>query len=371
MSSQSYDYDDESTFTHGVGLGRGIGSGYRGLSHSLAGHHDSDFAGDVIGHDGFSSGLPNEIGYARNYRQCPHGLERTVHGKCVEPIVSQDLFVYKAPSFKIQHKKAHYQHEPKVHYNLVYIRSPTYDDHPLKPVVIPPPKQKTLVYLLSKKPHSYKQNVIEVPHVPQKPEVFFVNYNDGENPVLPGGIDLETALSQAAGPHDGKYGSGDHSGIIEGSAFGGLYSGGSVGRRVVGSGRQGFKNSNIQSFIGGAGLGGIGGGKINVHGGPQYSDYDGEIVDDHAFGNVDYISGGNNKGELVGVGDVADYGGGYNDAGIETGYGGALHSGAVDIGKSDLSGFARKIGGRGFGGSLSGKGFSQSKRIIINAPGYQ
>ena len=37
-----------------------------------------------------------------------------------------------------------------------------------------------------------------MPSSVDEPEVFFVNYKDGENPTLPGGIDLQTALTQAA-----------------------------------------------------------------------------------------------------------------------------------------------------------------------------
>ena len=48
---------------------------------------------------------------------------------------------------------------------------------------------------------SAAQSVIEVPSQPSStPEVYFVNYNEGENPQLLDGIDLNTALSQAAQP---------------------------------------------------------------------------------------------------------------------------------------------------------------------------
>ena len=130
---------------------------------------------------------------------CAEGLERTLYGKCVKPKISKDLFLYRAPTLNVPYKRAYYDHEPKVHYNLVFLQAPSYKDAQHKPIVVPPPKQQTLVYLLSKQPSGYEQDVIEVPLEPTKPEVFFVDYKDGDNPILPGGIDLNTALTQSAG----------------------------------------------------------------------------------------------------------------------------------------------------------------------------
>lgn len=67
-----------------------------------------------------------------------------------------------------------------------------------EPVIIPPPQQKTIVYVLSKSTDSGEQQVIELPGGPSlKPDVYYVNYRDGENPELSLGLDLEGALASA------------------------------------------------------------------------------------------------------------------------------------------------------------------------------
>ena len=54
-----------------------------------------------------------------------------------------------------------------------------------------------MVYVLNKKTKNQELGIVESPsHLPLQPEVFFVNYEDGENPKLPGGIDLRTALEE-------------------------------------------------------------------------------------------------------------------------------------------------------------------------------
>merc|ERR1712106_1002331 len=68
-----------------------------------------------------------------------------------------------------------------------------------EPIVVPQPQKKTLVYVLSKKQEAGGQQLIEIPTGPKvKPEVFYVNYNEGDNQQLPGGISLQDALNSAS-----------------------------------------------------------------------------------------------------------------------------------------------------------------------------
>lgn len=61
----------------------------------------------------------------------------------------------------------------------------------------PPGSSFSAVYILNKQPRE-NQKVIEVPAPPpSEPEVYFINYAEGENPILPNGIDLQTALNAA------------------------------------------------------------------------------------------------------------------------------------------------------------------------------
>lgn len=59
------------------------------------------------------------------------------------------------------------------------------------------------MYVLSKRPE-HDQRVVHVPTPEQQsPEVYFVNYADGDNPILPTGGDLQSALT-AASPGGGQ-----------------------------------------------------------------------------------------------------------------------------------------------------------------------
>ena len=159
-------------------------------------------------------------------QQCGPGQIRKGDGTCAQPIVTRNLYLYNAPKQEVTYGPPPYLPDPKVHYNFVFVRTPDPSLGP-RPIVAPPPQQKTLVYLLSKRPDAQSQQVIEVPSTPTQPEVFFVNYNDGENAQLPGGIDLQTALSQSA--QQGQ--------IISGGGGGGFIGGG--GQRGYGGGSSG------------------------------------------------------------------------------------------------------------------------------------
>merc|ERR1712212_304009 len=102
---------------------------------------------------------------------CREGQILHVDGNCVEPIVTKKVFVYDVPQ----------QQQPSG-----------------PPPVIPPPRQNNIVYILNKNDGLGEQRVIEVEAPPpSNPEVILVNYQEGENPILPIGVDLQTALNAA------------------------------------------------------------------------------------------------------------------------------------------------------------------------------
>ncbi|XP_050707684.1 uncharacterized protein LOC126992897 [Eriocheir sinensis] len=144
---------------------------------------------------------------------CGHGQVRHVDGSCVSPQVTRNLYVYRAPGLApIVGPRPHVP-PPRVEHNVIFIHSPdTLTGQ--KPIVVPPPKQKNVVYLLSKRPQ-LDQQVIEVPAPEQQaPEIFFVNYAEGENPFLPTGEDLQSALSKASQGSGELVSSGGHGGVI-------------------------------------------------------------------------------------------------------------------------------------------------------------
>ncbi|CAL4067450.1 unnamed protein product, partial [Meganyctiphanes norvegica] len=124
---------------------------------------------------------------------CANGEVLHVDGNCVKPMISRNIFVFAAPAVPIQQGPTPEIPLPKVEYNIVFVRTPEKAESD-EPIIVPPPQQKTLVYVLSKKGDAVGPQVIEVPAGPgHQPEVYYVNYEDGENPTLPGGIDLQTA----------------------------------------------------------------------------------------------------------------------------------------------------------------------------------
>ena len=142
---------------------------------------------------------------------CPDGLAHNAEGQCVPPKVTRNVFVFAAPPVDNPIGPPPEVPPPKVDYNIVFVRTPETPEG-LEPIVVPPPQQKTLVYVLSKRPEFQGQEVIEVPSTPQQPEVYYVNYGEGENPQLPGGIDLQSALASAAHQQGQTVGGGIHSG---------------------------------------------------------------------------------------------------------------------------------------------------------------
>ncbi|XP_069993168.1 uncharacterized protein [Penaeus vannamei] len=152
--------------------------------------------------------------------------------------------------------------EPTIDTNIVFIRTPEGGQGP-DPIVVPPPQQKHVVYVLNKETEQ-GQDVIEVPAPPaSSPEVYFVNYADGENPFLPSGVDLQSALNAASqgggqviGGGGGVGGGFGGSGGVGGS-FGGGFSGG-FGGGVISGGVSGefISGGSGGGFITGSSFGG-------------------------------------------------------------------------------------------------------------------
>merc|ERR1711970_1716058 len=142
-------------------------------------------------------GLGNDLGAGIT---CGEGEVLNVDGSCSRPVVTRNIFVYAAPEQPRAIPGPVEVPPPKVDYNIVFVRAPE-GNAAQDPIIVPPPQQRTLVYVLSKKPEDGGQRVIEVPAGPaSNPEVYFVNYGPGENPQLPGGVNLQTALGAAAAP---------------------------------------------------------------------------------------------------------------------------------------------------------------------------
>nr|XP_027234272.1 uncharacterized protein LOC113825621 [Penaeus vannamei] len=130
-------------------------------------------------------------------KRCSNGQVLHVDGRCVAPRVNRRVFLYDVPRTPTPTGPPPFIPAPTVETNLLFIRTPEGGQGP-DPIVVPPPQQEHVVYILNKQSEE-GQKVIEVPAPPPSdPEVYFVNYAEGENPTLPIGVDLQTALDAAS-----------------------------------------------------------------------------------------------------------------------------------------------------------------------------
>ncbi|XP_069993183.1 uncharacterized PE-PGRS family protein PE_PGRS46-like [Penaeus vannamei] len=220
----------------GLALGSGLTSG-AGVSTGTGGLTGVGSAGGLLG-DGFLS-ITDAIAAG-----CKEGEILHVDGTCVVPEVSRKVFVVDVPQQQQLSGFPPSVPPPKVDHNILFVRLPEGGLAP-EPIVVPPPRQNNIVYVLNKQ-NEQAQRVIEVEAPPpSEPEIYFVNYDDGENPTLPGGIDLLTALGSAA----------ETGGEVIGAVGGEGTTGGIGEQGVIGGSGEGL----IGGVVGGAGQGGISG----------------------------------------------------------------------------------------------------------------
>ncbi|XP_047487137.1 H/ACA ribonucleoprotein complex subunit gar1-like [Penaeus chinensis] len=199
---------------------------------------------------------------------CGPGQVLHVDGRCVTPRVNRKVYLYDAPPAPpISHGPPPYIPEPTIDTNIVFIRTPEGGQGP-DPIIVSPPQQKHVLYVLNKQTQQ-GQEVIEVPAPPAtNPEVYFVNYADGENPVLPSGVDLQSALNAASqgggqvigggGGVGGGFGGSGGVGGGFGGGIGGGFGGGVISGGFVSGGDSGefISGGSGGGFVSGGGFGG-------------------------------------------------------------------------------------------------------------------
>ncbi|RXG58649.1 hypothetical protein Avbf_14803 [Armadillidium vulgare] len=126
---------------------------------------------------------------------CTGGQVPDSNGLCVDPDVTRDVFVYAAPPLEPTFGAPPPIPVPKVDYDVIFVHTPEQGKEP-EPIVVPPPQQKTIVYVLTKNGHQ-EQQVIEFPAAEgEAPQVYYVNYNPGDNPTLAGDLKLQEILQR-------------------------------------------------------------------------------------------------------------------------------------------------------------------------------
>nr|XP_053627907.1 uncharacterized protein LOC128685406 [Cherax quadricarinatus] len=157
---------------------------------------------------GLPSPGPGDSGIFGN--GCANGQIRHVDGNCVTPLVTRNLYLYNAPPVDPIVGPRPIVPPPRIEQTLLFIRTPEVGPGP-DPIIVPPPQTKNVVYVLNQRPE-VEQKVVLVPAPEQQtPQVYFVNYAEGDNPNLPTGDDLQSALSAAA------HGSGEVIGALGGT----------------------------------------------------------------------------------------------------------------------------------------------------------
>ncbi|XP_066986807.1 uncharacterized protein [Macrobrachium rosenbergii] len=127
---------------------------------------------------------------------CADGQVLHVDGRCVTPVITRSVYLFNVPQLPRRPTPLPYIPPPKVNHNILFVRLPE-DLRAPDPIVVPPPQQKNIVYVLKKKTQHEGPRVIEFPtHPKTKPDVYFVGYDQDENPILPTGEDLESILTQ-------------------------------------------------------------------------------------------------------------------------------------------------------------------------------
>lgn len=175
---------------------------------------------------------------------CKGGEVRHINGLCIVPEITRKVFVVSVP------KQAPRPSDslpdippPRVDHNILFVRLPEGGVGP-DPIVVPPPRQDNIVYVLSKNSQN-GQRVIEVPAPPpSEPEIYFVNYDDGENPTLPGGVDLQTALASALEANGQVITKGFGDSLAGPGGISGAIDIGNVASVATGTGEDTFTSSN-------------------------------------------------------------------------------------------------------------------------------
>lgn len=100
------------------------------------------------------------------------------------PIVTKHFYVHAAPEDPEENAGPRFVQigQPRKNYKVIFIKAPTYGSSSQIIPILPPNEEKTIVYVLSKKP-TFNQN-IQLPEQPvtepSKPDVFFIKYKTAE-----------------------------------------------------------------------------------------------------------------------------------------------------------------------------------------------
>lgn len=114
-------------------------------------------------------------------------------GSTVPATVHKHIYVHEAPpdEEEVRSQRPIQVPQPQKHYKIIFVKLPTVPTPTLPTIpVIPQNEEKTLVYVLVKKPEEAPEIVIPTPPptAPSKPEVYFIRYKAPKQPYRNGDV---------------------------------------------------------------------------------------------------------------------------------------------------------------------------------------
>ncbi|XP_068219346.1 uncharacterized protein [Palaemon carinicauda] len=130
--------------------------------------------------------------------RCPKGqVHQFFGGPCVTPRIERKFWLHEEPRTTSVTPSRPEIPQPTVEYNYIFIRAQEKkdeEDH----IIIPPPQKKHVIFVLNKEHDHHDRKIVQFPESEaHNPEVVFINYADGETPILPDGINFHDALRSA------------------------------------------------------------------------------------------------------------------------------------------------------------------------------
>lgn len=142
----------------------------------------SSFSGNTQQQSSFSSSTQQQSSFGSNFQQqsVSSSFSQDSQSDELPPIITKHFYVHAAPEEPEESEGPRFVNigRKQKNYKIIFIKAPTYGFNSQVIPIVQPNEEKTIVYVLSKKP-SFNQDV-SLPPVPvtepSKPEVFFIKY---------------------------------------------------------------------------------------------------------------------------------------------------------------------------------------------------
>ncbi|CAL8122789.1 unnamed protein product [Orchesella dallaii] len=161
---------------------------------------------DTTGFQGFRNTLSNNGARLSNGNPSSSSLGSEIEG----PKVFRHISLFVAPQEPEQNRVRTIQTQgnPDKHVNVIFIKAPSQSNSQQTEVILPEqPEQKTLVYVLVKRPEAAGNNVRvrgPSPTKPSAPEVYFIKYKDGNGNAAAGELSGQIQNSVSGGNFGGS-----------------------------------------------------------------------------------------------------------------------------------------------------------------------